>query len=211
MKVFIVGSTGRVASNLIKNLVDRGHEVFAGARQIERVVKMDHVHPVHLDLHADVDVISEAIDSVDAVYFVAGSRGKDLLQTDAFGAVKVMQAAEKNGIKRFIMLSSMYSLEPEQWHRRGLDQLTNYNIAKFFADNYLVNQTNLDYTILQPTTLVEEKGSGKVSIGTATNSTNSIENVADVLAAILDADNTIGKVIMMSDGNDEIGAALAEI
>lgn len=35
----------------------------------------------------------------DIVYFVAGSRGKDLLQTDAFGAVKTMIAAEKSGIK----------------------------------------------------------------------------------------------------------------
>lgn len=211
MKVFIVGSTGRVAVNLIEDLVDKGHEVFAGARQIERVVQMDHVHPVHLDLHADVDAISRVVGDVDAIYFVAGSRGKDLLQTDAFGAVKVMQAAEKNGIKRFIMLSSMYSLEPAEWHRPGLDKLTNYNIAKFFADNYLVNQTNLDYTILQPTSLVEKKGTGKVSIGEVVQPENSIENVASVLAEILDANNTIGKVIMMSDGDDEIEAALDEV
>lgn len=41
----------------------------------------------------------------DAVYFTAGSRGKDLLQTDAFGAVKTMQAAKKLSIERYIMLS----------------------------------------------------------------------------------------------------------
>lgn len=35
----------------------------------------------------------------DAVYFTAGSRGKDLLQTDAYGAVKTMQAAKKLGIE----------------------------------------------------------------------------------------------------------------
>lgn len=143
MKIFVVGSTGRVAEHLIKDLVSDGHEVVAGARKIERVIELEHVTPVHFDLHDDVDEMTKSIKDVDAVYFVAGSRGKDLLQTDAFGAVKVMQAAEKNGIKRFIMLSSMFSLEPQEWHREGLADLTDYNIAKFFADNYLISNGRL--------------------------------------------------------------------
>ena len=43
----------------------------------------------------------------DAVYFTAGSRGKDLLQTDAYGAVKTMQAAKKLGIERYILVQSL--------------------------------------------------------------------------------------------------------
>ena len=34
--------------------------------------------------------LSQKLQDIDVIYFVAGSRGKDLLQTDAFGAVKVM-------------------------------------------------------------------------------------------------------------------------
>lgn len=48
--------------------------------------------------------------------FVAGSRNKDLLQTDAFSAVKPMKIAESNGASRYIMLSSAYSLEPNKWY-----------------------------------------------------------------------------------------------
>lgn len=210
MKIFVVGSTGRVAENLIKDLVSDGHEVVAGARKIERVVELEHVTPVHFDLHDDVDEMTKSIKDVDAVYFVAGSRGKDLLQTDAFGAVKVMQAAEKNGIKRFIMLSSMFSLEPQEWHREGLADLTDYNIAKFFADNYLISNTKLDYTILQPASLTEEEGTGKVSINDS-GKQNAIPNVAQVLAALLKHDNTIKKVIRMSDGDQNIDDALTEL
>lgn len=210
MKIFVVGSTGRVAENLIKDLVSDGHEVVAGARKIERVIELEHVTPVHFDLHDDVDEMTKSIKDVDAVYFVAGSRGKDLLQTDAFGAVKVMQAAEKNGIKRFIMLSSMFSLEPQEWHREGLADLTDYNIAKFFADNYLISNTKLDYTILQPANLTEEEGTGKVSIN-GSGKQNAIPNVAQVLAALLKHDNTIKKVIRMSDGDQNIDDALTEL
>lgn len=210
MKIFVVGSTGRVAENLIKDLVSDGHEVVAGARKIERVVELEHVTPVHFDLHDDVDEMTKSIKDVDVVYFVAGSRGKDLLQTDAFGAVKVMQAAEKNGIKRFIMLSSMFSLEPQEWHREGLADLTDYNIAKFFADNYLISNTKLDYTILQPASLTEEEGTGKVSIN-GSGKKNAISNVAQVLAALLKYDNTIKKVIRMSDGDQNIDDALTEL
>ena len=49
-------------------------------------------------------------------YFVAGSRGKDLLQTDLYGAVKMMQAVEKKGnLKRYIHLSSLFALQPDKW------------------------------------------------------------------------------------------------
>ena len=43
----------------------------------------------------------------DAVYFTTRSRGKDLLQTDVFGAVKTMQAAKKLGIERYILVQSL--------------------------------------------------------------------------------------------------------
>ncbi|MGC4441166.1 NAD(P)H-binding protein, partial [Streptococcus suis] len=78
---------------------------------------------------------------VDAVLFVAGSRGRDLLQTDAFGAVKTMQATESLGIKRYVLLSSLYALEPDKWSHPNLSKIMDYNVAKFFADNYLVTNT----------------------------------------------------------------------
>lgn len=48
---------------------------------------------------------------------------KIYFKTDVFGAVKTMQAAKKLGIERYIMLSSIFALQPEKWHIDGLDQL----------------------------------------------------------------------------------------
>ena len=109
------------------------------------------------------------------------------------------------------MLSSIFSLQPEKWNLPGLKEIMDYNIAKYFADNYLIKQTNLAYTILQPTVLTEEKGTGKISVDIIKPSTNPIPDVAQTLADLLKFDNTIGKVIMMESGNTPIDQALSEI
>lgn len=208
-KVFIVGGSGRVATELIKDLVAASNEVVAGARHPEKIVKLNGVTPVALDLHGDVAKIASLMAGSNAVYFVAGSRGKDLLQTDAMGAVKAMQAASRAGIKCYIMLSSMYALEPEKWaDYPALASITDYNIAKFFADNYLIKSTDLDYTIIQPAVLTEEAGTVKVNFGPGDETTNPIPDVAQVLANVLNADNTIGKVIMMRTGDTPIKDAI---
>ncbi|MBA2914424.1 NAD(P)H-binding protein [Limosilactobacillus frumenti] len=211
-KVFIAGGSGRVATALIKNLVKAGNEVVAGARHPENIISGQHITAVTLELHAPVDEIVHLMKGCTAVYFVAGSRGQDLLQTDAFGAVKTMQAAELCGIKRYIMLSSMYALQPEKWaHYQALADITDYNIAKFFADNYLIHQTSLDYTIIQPAALTEEQPTGKVTFGAGDDTTNTIDDVAQVLADVLPRPNTIGKVIMMRNGKTPIDTALDQL
>lgn len=211
-KVFVAGGSGRVATDLIKDLVADGHQVIAGARHPEKIVQLAGVTPVTLDLHGDVAKIASLMAGADAVYFVAGSRGKDLLQTDAMGAVKTMQAAERAGIKRYIMLSSMYALQPEKWaDYPALAAITDYNIAKFFADNYLIHNTDLDYTIVQPATLTEEAATGKVTFGEGDDTTNPIPDVAQVLATVLANDSTIGKVILMRTGDTPIDTAVKEV
>ena len=71
-------------------------------------------------------------------------------------------------------------MEPDKWHIDGLDQILDYTIAKYFADNFLVNQVNqsdLKYTILQPTNLTEEKGTGKISLDVTGVTSNPIPDV----------------------------------
>lgn len=200
MKIFVAGSTGRVATELLKKLSAKNYQVIAGARRPEAVVELHNVTPQKMDLHASVDDITGLLKGVDAVVFTAGSRGKDLLQTDAYGAVKLMQAAKKAGITHFVMLSALYSLTPDKWP----DNLTDYYIAKFFADNYLVNQSGLDYTIVQPGNLLEEAGQGHIALGDKGFTAISIEDVASVLAEIVDKPSTFKRVIAINPGSTAI-------
>jgi nucleoside-diphosphate-sugar epimerase len=138
---------------------------------------------------------------------VAGSKGKDLLKVDLNGAVNVMRAAENKKIKRFIMLSSVFALEQDKWNQSFLKELTDYNIAKHYADQWLINNTKLDYTILQPGVLKETPGSGKIDVNVDYPAENSIDNVVDTLALSLQEPAAIGKVITMSDGKTPISEA----
>lgn len=210
MKVFIAGAAGRVASQVIRELKAAGHSVRCASRHPEMFAPED--DPVYLDLHSSVEEMAALLSGMDAVYFLAGSRGKDLLQTDAFGPVKLARAAKKAGIRRFVLLSSIFSLEPEKWSGEpSLASITNYNIAKFFADYWLTTQTDLDYTIVQPSVLTEEPGTGMIEIDPPHDGRNPIPDVAAVLAGVLERKNTYGKVLKLRGGDVPIDQALSSI
>ena len=211
MKILVIGSNGRVGSTLVKRLAEKNHHVLAGSRKTHEGTSIANVEQIHVDLLSDVDTLAKSMQDIAVVYFVSGSRGKNLLQIDLHGAVKTMQAAEKIGIKRYIMLSSVFALQPEHWSDPSLKNITDYNIAKHYADLYLTTQTTLNYTILQPGPLTEETGSAKISVDVKKPAPNSISNVADTLIAILEDDTTIGKVVMMHDGDTPIAAALKKV
>ncbi|QOG04520.1 SDR family oxidoreductase [Flavobacterium sp. MDT1-60] len=210
MKVLVIGGNGRVGSLLVNKLASQ-HQVLSGSRNPKAENNFDNIEQVYIDLLSDVDTIAESMNGVDAIYFVSGSRGKNLLQIDLHGAIKSMQASEKAGVKRYIMLSSVFALQPERWNESFLSNLTDYNIAKHYADLYLTTQTKLNYTILQPGALKEEAGTGKIETNVTNPGSNSIANVVDTLVSILQNNSTIGKVILMHDGNTPIAEALDQI
>lgn len=211
MDIFVIGSTGRVATSLIRQLTAEGHTVRAAARNPERVIKLSGVELVAFDLYASVEEMKQLMAGADAVLSVAGSRGRDLLQTDAFGAVKTMQAAESLGIKRYVLLSSLYALEPDKWSHHNLSKIMDYNVAKFFADNYLVTNTKLDYTIVQPGNLAEKEGTGMITVTNDAYGSIAIEDVAAVLSESLKTPETIGKVVKIVEGTTPIQKALEEL
>lgn len=213
MQVLVAGATGRVGKAVIKRLVDEGYDVIAAARRENavEVVDPEHVTVQHLDFHDLLAKIEDEIGHPDAVIFVAGSRGKDLLQTDLNGAVKLMKAAEANGVKRYVQLSSAFALDQDKWAEiPSLASIIDYDIAKYFSDEWLIHNTNLDYTIIQPGNLMEKPATGKTSF-TPEGGENSIDDVAQVLVDSLKYDNTIHQVIIMHDGDTPIDEALSKV
>ncbi len=116
------------------------------------------------------------------------------------------------GVRRFVMLSSIFAMRPEKWPEEpSLASITNYNIAKFFADEWLANRSGLDWTIAQASVLKEEPGTGRIELDPEHDGENPIPDVARVLAEVLGRKNTVGKVVMMHSGDTPIGEALAGV
>ena len=212
MKILVIGASGRVGTDLVKQLLADNHEVIGTTRQDEKLFNDDNYIQLDLDITAKKEAIQHQIEQdIDAVYFVAGSGGKDVLEVDLHGAVKTMQAVEDKGIKRYIMLSTVFSLDTSKWDSPGIADLKEYYICKHYADQWLVNNSSLDYTIVQAGALKELAATGKITINDDNAGENSIEDVATTLAAVLNADNTTKKVFSMHNGEIAIDEAIAQL
>jgi nucleoside-diphosphate-sugar epimerase len=212
MKILVIGASGRVGSDLVKQLLADKHQVIGTTRDEKKLFDADNYSQLDLDLLANKDDIQNQIDDeVEAIYFVAGSGNKNLLEVDLHGAVKTMQAAQDKGINRYIMLSTVFSLDTSKWTSSAIENLKKYYIAKHYADQWLVNDSTLDYTIVQAAALKEHAGTGKITVNGTDAGENAIEDVAATLAAVLNATSASKKVFSMQNGDTPINDAIASL
>lgn len=212
MNILVIGASGRVGSELVQQLLEKGHKVTGTSRDDKRLFENDYYTHLTLDLTADKEEIAKQIaGNFDAVYFTAGSGGKAVLEVDLHGAVKTMQAAQIKGLTRYIMLSTVFSLDTSKWNVPGINELKDYYISKHYADQYLVENSTLDYTIVQAGALKERESTGKITINADSAGENAIKDVAATLAAVLTAENTFKKVFSIQNGDTDITEAVANI
>lgn len=212
MKILVIGASGRVGTDLVKQLLADDHQVIGTTRDKKKLFDADNYSQLDLDLLANKDDIRNQIDDdVEAIYFVAGSGNKNLLEVDLHGAVKTMQAAQDKGINRYIMLSTVFSLDTSKWTSPAIENLKEYYIAKHYADQWLVNDSTLDYTIVQAAALKERAGTGKITINGTDAGENAIADVASTLAAVLNADSASKKAFSMQNGETAIDKAIATL
>lgn len=168
--------------------------------------------PVVVDLEAaDEAEVARAVEGADAVVFTAGAgpgSGSERKWTmDYGGAVKLIAAAEANGISRYVIVSAQ-GADPDA---EGDDTFAVYLRAKGKADEEL-RGSGLDYSIVRPTGLTDEPGAGAVEIAEQVERGQiSREDVASVLVAVLDEPASIGKTFALGPGDVPIEDAVAQL
>ncbi|CAB4253284.1 similar to Saccharomyces cerevisiae YMR090W Putative protein of unknown function with similarity to DTDP-glucose 4,6-dehydratases [Maudiozyma barnettii] len=168
LKVAIVGASGKVGSflvQLLKNDPTHFATPLALVRTAEQVKHWKSEVGIDAKLTSvetdDVDTIANAINGVDAVVFAAGAGGKGverIFTVDLDGCLKVAEACEKVGTKRFVLVSAIMAENRKFWW--DLQGLREYYIAKRSADRE-IRCTKLDYTIVQPGWLTNDDSTGK--------------------------------------------------
>jgi uncharacterized protein YbjT (DUF2867 family) len=164
MDILVAGGHGQVALRLLKILADQGHRARGIIRKPEQAADLEAVGavPVLGDLEND-DSLAGYVRGADAVVFAAGAgpgSGAARKKTvDLGGAVKLADAAKAEGVRRYVMVSSIGADRPES----AGDAMRPYLEAKAQADDY-VRASGLDWTIVRPGSLTDEPGTGRVRV-----------------------------------------------
>jgi uncharacterized protein YbjT (DUF2867 family) len=214
VRVAIAGGHGQIALRLAKVLSQRGDEAVALIRNPDHVndVRQAGAEPKVVDLeHASEADVAQAIAGSDAVVFAAGAgpgSGPERKETmDYGGAVKLIAAAKQAGVGRYVIVSSMGANPDEP----GDDTFSVYLRAKGRADD-AVRASGLDATVVRPGGLTNDAGTGRVNLGESVpRGQVTRDDVAAVLAAVLDSPSTIGRTVDLIGGDTSIAEAVEAI
>ncbi|OBG65979.1 SDR family oxidoreductase [Mycobacterium sp. E3339] len=209
-RVIVIGGHGKVALQLARILTERGDEVSSVFRNPEHSddVAATGANPVVADIERlDTDALTELLTGHDAVVFSAGAGGGNPARTyavDRDAAIRVIDAAERAGILRFVMVS-YFRAGPDH----GVAQDSSffpYAEAKAAADEHL-RASRLHWTILGPGRLTLDPPTGRIALGEGKGEVSRAD-VAQVAAVALKNNATIGRTIDFNNGDLPIAAAL---
>jgi len=215
MRIVIAGGHGQIALRLERLLAARGDEVAGIIRRAEQGddLRAAGAEPVLCDLEsASVEEVAAHLQGADAAVFAAGAGpGSDVARkstVDRGAAVLFAEAAERAGVRRHIVVSSM-GADPA---RPGDGIFDAYLRAKGEADEYVRGRTALDWTILRPGSLIDDAGTGLVRLEAATGrGTIPRDDVAAALAELVDTPATTGLTLELISGSTPISVAVKSV
>ncbi|MFJ4711270.1 SDR family oxidoreductase [Streptomyces sp. NPDC088785] len=215
MRIVIAGGHGQIALRLERLLAARGNEVAGIIRKAEQGddLRSAGAEPLLCDLEsASVEEVAEHLRGADAAVFAAGAGPgstvdrKDTVDRDA--AVLFADAAERAGVRRYVVVSSMGADAAHQ----GDDIFDVYLRAKGAADDDVRRRTALDWTILRPGSLTNDAGKGMVRLEASTGR-GSVprDDVAAVLAELVDTPATAGLTLELVSGSAPVAVAVKSV
>jgi nucleoside-diphosphate-sugar epimerase len=217
MRIVLAGAHGQVARRLGRLLSRRGDTVVGIVRNPDHRADLteDGVTPVVVDLEtASVEEVAPVLEAADAVVFAAGAgpgSGEQRKHTvDHGAAVLLADAAERAGVRPYVLVSSMGVEQARQGTPRGMDPVfAVYLQAKLRAEDDILPRPGLDTTIVRPGRLTDDRGTGRVTLGHGVEYAEiPRDDVAAVLAEILHAGKT-NDVVELISGPTPITEAVA--
>ena len=153
MNIAIVGATGFVGSHLVPHLVEAGHRAIAISRDGRRLPAWgDAVAPRAADVATGIG-LDDALAGADAVVHLAAiprqARGRRFEEVNVRGTERVIAAAERAGIRRFVHLSVLGVAD---------DPKLGYLYSKWRSEQ-AVRGSSLEWVVLRPS-LMFGRGDG---------------------------------------------------
>lgn len=186
-------------------------------------------NPILLDIEkVSTSDLAEVFKGADGIIWSAGAGGKGGKErtwaVDYESCVRTYDAAEQAGVRRFVMVSAIdvrnrdqpppewYSKEDIAMSDRMWSVIPEYMKAKLAAEEELYKRTGmLDWTVIRPSGLTENPGTGKVALGKAPLGQVPREDVARVVVGVVQEKFTLGKALDMSSGIIPIEEAIKAV
>jgi uncharacterized protein YbjT (DUF2867 family) len=211
MNVFVIGITGGVGDLLATTLRTRGDVVRGLVRRVDQqqalAARGTDARVGDLASMSE-DELASALDGADVVVFAAGSNGGARTTTKAIdgdGFAKAVAAARRAGVDRFVSVSVM----PESWRERDNGDDVEYYFAVKKAADVALSRSGLDWVILRPSLLVDDPGTGTVSLGPAElHGQSSRDDVAETLAAVLHEPRISRQILELNEGSTPVREAV---
>lgn len=216
-RIAVIGGHGKMARLLTPILVANEHAVTAVIRNPDHAddVAATGAEPLVADVESLGAVeLGDLLRGHDALVWSAGAGGGNPTRTyavDRDAAIRSMEAAEEVGIDRYVMVS-YFGAGPDH----GIPEDSSffpYAEAKAAADARL-RESGLAWTIVAPSRLTDDEASGRVEVDRpgadrrVERGRVSRADVAAVVAAVLERDDTVGRVIAFNGGGTPIEDAL---
>lgn len=173
MKIALIGATGFVGSAILKEALDRGHEVTAIVRHPEKLLSHPKLHPQKGDVYT-ADEVARLVVGHDAVIsaFNPGWTNPDIYNQQVKGTEAIIKGVKQAGITRVLWVGGAGGLEvkpgiqsvdtpefPKGWKQGSL--------ATREALNLLRKESSLDWSYLSPSAdLSPGQRTGKFRLGT---------------------------------------------
>ncbi|MEV0399049.1 SDR family oxidoreductase [Actinoallomurus sp. NPDC050550] len=207
MRLTIFGASGGTGTQLVRQALERGHEVTAVVRDPARldVAAHDRLKVVTADV-MDPAAIEPAVADADAVVSALGPRESGPTTVSQDGARSIIAAMGKAGARRFIMISAAgmvvdagdgpvtrYVAKPI------LKRVLRHGFADMGRAEEEVRDSGLDWTIARPPMLTDKEGTGRYRTATDLNVRGGIRisraDLATGILAMLSDDATVRRHI----------------
>lgn len=225
MDISVIGGHGKVALLAEPLLAQGGHRVTAVIRNPEHSAEVEATGA--RALVEDIEALDAAgwdrlLEGSDAVIWAAGAGGGNPARTravDQEAAIASIDAAERVGARRYVMVS-YFGARPDH----GVDPASSFHAyaeAKAAADAHL-RASGLDWTILGPSGLTLEEGSGRIELVDLVGADGSLvapelesgtvprADVAAVIAEVVDRADAHGRFLAFNAGPVPIAEAVSQ-
>ena len=206
MKLTIFGASGKTGVELVKQALEKGHEVTAFLRDPTRLpVKHDLMELVIGDV-LTAENIADAVQGQDAVVCILGSNDLKKTNIRSTGTANIIKAMKQENIQRFIVVSAMGT--GDSWHTLSSTGKFLYaTVLKSSREDHEAQETavkasGLDWTIIRPSGLTDEPKTGVYEIGEnipAKTSRIARADVADLILKELEHNKFMHKAVTITN------------